>query len=203
MRRVRPSVFERIPTATRTWASRVVLLMACASVVATSRARSDDVASPVHTGASFRLTTDTPRVTRTLVVRTSAAKKVSDPVEGEVRIQAQAKWTPGASTPTPQPSLVISSLYGDALQEDRRSVLEPDVAVTVESVRYLDERCSEGQGCEWTVQAVFDVDVQSDADSGTVGELGTIDVEWTAQAFMRVLDESNVPKGFTVSLSEP
>ncbi|RKG58584.1 hypothetical protein D7X30_13315 [Corallococcus sp. AB011P] len=203
MRRARPSVFERIPTAARTWASRLVLLMACASVVATSRARTEDVASPVHTGTPFRLTTETGRVTRTVVVRASATKKLSDPVEGEVRIQAKAKWTPGNPTPTTQPSLVISYLHGDAFYEDRRSVLEPDVAVTVESVKYLDERCSEGQGCEWTVQAVFDVGVQSDADSGTVAAPGTIDVEWTAQAFMRVLDESNVPKGFTVSLSEP
>ncbi|CAM4139058.1 hypothetical protein [Corallococcus exiguus] len=203
MRPARPSVFERIPTATRAWASRLVLLLACASVVATSRAQSNDVASPVHTGTPFRLTTETGRVTRTVVVRASAKKKLSDPVEGEVRINAKAKWTPADPAQTTKPSLVISYLHGEALYEDRRSILEPDVAVTVESTKFLDEKCSEDQGCEWTVEAIFGIDVQSDADSGTVVDPGTVDVEWTAQAFMHVLDDSSVPSGFTVSVSEP
>ncbi|NNB94669.1 hypothetical protein HI113_12230 [Corallococcus exiguus] len=203
MRRASPSVFERIPTAARTWASRLVLLLACASVVATSRNQSEDVASPVHTGTPFQLTTETGRVTRTVVVRASATKKLSDPVEGEVHIKAKAKWTPADPAQTTKPSLVISHLHGETLYEDRRSVLEPDVAVAVESMEFLSEKCSEDQGCEWTLQAVFGIDVQSDADSGTVADPGTVDVEWTAQAFMHVLDESSVPKGFTVSVSEP
>ncbi|AFE06410.1 hypothetical protein COCOR_05495 [Corallococcus coralloides DSM 2259] len=201
MRPARPSVFERIPTATRTWASRVVLLLACVSVVATSRAQSDDVASPVYTGAPFRLTAETFKVTRTLVVRTSSKEKSSDPMEGEVRIQANAKWTPGDPIQTPPPSLAIGYLEGELTSRSQSGILEPDVAVTVESVTYLGENCPTDQGCEWTLQVVFDV--QGNSDSGTVEAPGTVDVEWTAQAFVHVLDESSVPKGFTVSVSEP
>ncbi|RKH26890.1 hypothetical protein D7Y15_20095 [Corallococcus sp. AB030] len=201
MRPARPSVFERIPTATRAWASRLVLLLACASVVATSRAQSEDVASPVHTGTPFRLTAETDKVTRTLVVRTSAKEKLSDPVEGELHIQAKAKWTPGAPTQTPQPSLAISFLDGELTYGGQSGVLEPDVAVTVENVAYFGGNCAQNQGCEWTVQVVFDV--RSNSDSGTIEAPGTVDVEWTAQGFAHVLDDSSVPKGFTVSLSEP
>ncbi|MBZ4371031.1 hypothetical protein NR800_15760 [Corallococcus interemptor] len=201
MRRARPSVFERIPTAARAWASRLVLLLACASVVATSRAQSDDVASQVHTGAPFRLTAETFKVTRTLVVRTSAQEKSSDPVEGEVHIQARAKWTPGDPIQTPPPSLAIGYLEGELTSRSQSGILEPNVAVTVESVTYLGENCPTVQGCEWTLQVVFDV--QANSDSGTLTAPGTVDVEWTAQAFMHVLDDSSAPKGFTVSVSEP
>lgn len=195
MRRARPSVFERIPTAARAWVSRVVLLLACASVVATSRAQSDDVASPVFTGTPFLLTTETGRVTRTVVVRTSAKKQTSDPVEGELRIQAKAKWTPSDPAQTTQPWLQLSYLNGELSYGGQTGVLEPGVAVTVETVKYLDGNCPLNQGCEWTVQVFFDI--QSNAGPGTV------DVEWTAQAFAHVLDTSSIPRGFSVSVSEP
>ncbi|MBN8466709.1 hypothetical protein JYJ95_09295 [Corallococcus exiguus] len=195
MRRARPSVFERIPTAARAWASRLVLLLACASVVATSRAQSDDVASSVYTGAPIRLTTEAPKVTRTLVVRTAAQKKSSDPVEGELRIQANATWTPSDPAQTTQPWLAIDHSI-DQIDIGRGSgVLEPGVAVTVRSSAPLGAECPLNQGCEWTQQVTFEL--QANAAPGTV------DLEWTAQALAHVLDDSSVPKGFTVTVSEP
>ncbi|MBN9683902.1 MULTISPECIES: hypothetical protein [unclassified Corallococcus] len=201
MRRARPSVFERIPTTTRAWASRVMLLLACVSVVATSRARSEDVASSPYTGTPFRLTAETSKVTRTLVIRTTQKEKSSDPVSGEVHIQAKAKWTPGDPIQTPPPSLAISYPDGELTYGSQSGILEPDVSVTVENVTYLDEKCSKAQDCEWTAQVIFNV--QGNSDSGTITAPGTVDVEWTAQAFMHVLDDSSVPKGFTVTVSEP
>jgi hypothetical protein len=50
-------------------------------------------------------------------------------------------------------------------------------------------------GCEWKMQVAFEVQANSVP--------GTVDVEWTARASAHVLDDSSVPKGFIVSLSEP
>ncbi|NOK16478.1 hypothetical protein [Corallococcus carmarthensis] len=195
MRRAHPSRFERIPTAARAWASRLVLLLACASVVATSRAQSEDVLSPTLTGTPVRLTTDTGKVTRTVVVRATAKEDSKDPVEGELRIQARAKWTPSDPTQTAQPWLAIHHSEGEFATGSGSGVLEPGVTVTVESSASLGHACPLNQDCEWTVQVAFEV--QSNTGPGTV------DVEWTAQAAAHVLDDSSVPKGFTVSLSEP
>ncbi|RKH52229.1 hypothetical protein D7X55_15265 [Corallococcus sp. AB049A] len=172
-----------------------MLLLACASVMATSRNRSDKVASPVHAGAPIRLTADAPKVTRTMVVRVSAKEKPAKPVAGELRIQAQAKWTPNDPAATAQPRLVITHFDTASNLGSQSGVLEPGVSVPVKSVGSLGSDCSMNSGCEWTVQVAFEV------PANTVP--GTADVEWTAQASAYVLGDSNVPKGFTVSLSEP
>lgn len=194
MRRARPSVFERIPTTTRAWASRLLLLLACASVVATSQPQSDDVASEVLTGAPIRLTTEAPRVTRTVVVRTSAKENVPNAVEGELRVQAKATWTPSDPAQTTRPWLAIH-IDGQTRQGGTSGVLESGVAVTVENIGGLGDFCRQNQGCEWTQQVSFEL--QANAVPGTV------DVEWTAQAFAHVLDDTSIPKGFTVTVSEP
>ncbi|MFB1482113.1 hypothetical protein [Corallococcus sp. RDP092CA] len=194
MRRARPSLSERIPTATRAWASRAVLLLACASVVATSQPQSDDVASTPLTGTPIRLTTANARVTRTFVVRVTAAENASDPVAGELRLQTQAKWTPDDPAQTTQPWLNISHFNDTFALGGQSGVLESGVTVTLESLSRLGEECPLNRGCEWTVQVAFEV--QANALPGTV------DMEWTAQAFAHVLNDTSIPKGFTVTLSE-
>ncbi|NBC45402.1 hypothetical protein [Corallococcus exiguus] len=106
---------ERIPTPARYWASRV-LLLACASVVATSRVRSSDELSPVLSGTPVRLTMNSARVMRTRVVRAEAKEGSSVPAVGELRLMANAKWTPSDPTQTAQPRLSINSYDG---QTDR------------------------------------------------------------------------------------
>jgi hypothetical protein len=193
----RPSLFERIPPGPRAWASRLVLFAACVSVVATQQARSDDVLSPELTPAPVQLTMEAPVVTRTVTVRVSSKDRSKDAVEGELRLWMKARWTPDEATPTARPWIRVGYLQdGDTSALPSSSgILEPGAVTEVSHEFSIGSPCTVVGGCEWPVKVVFEM--QSNAAPGTV------DLEWTVQAAAHVIDDSSVPKGFTVTVSEP
>ncbi|RYZ38577.1 MAG: hypothetical protein EOO71_23400 [Myxococcaceae bacterium] len=180
----------------RFWAARLVLLTACASVVATSQATSPDVDSEKFEGAPLRLTTDAPRVTRPLVVRASAPKPVSKWVAGDMAVQATARWIPAdpAQAVSPWLKLIITDEAGGAASTTS-VILTAGTPVALEGRGALSPDCEMGASCEWTPNVNFEV--QANAVPGTV------ELEWTAQAHVHVVDTSSVPDGFSVSVSAP
>ncbi|CAM3207047.1 hypothetical protein G4177_34325 [Corallococcus sp. ZKHCc1 1396] len=181
----------------RFWAARLVLLVACASVVATSQPTSDDVFSNEHVGEPLRLTTEAPRVTRRLVVRASAPKPPSKQAEGELVVRARARWTPADPGQTVNPWLKVILTQGTNSTSGPRAsaVLEPGETSTVEGNTILFSDCNLQSACVWTVDVTFEVQANVGA--------GTVELDWTAQAGVRVVDTDEVPKGFSVSVSEP
>ncbi|GMU01549.1 hypothetical protein KH5H1_56690 [Corallococcus caeni] len=188
-------MLKRIPTAARSWASRLLLLLACASVVATSRIRSRDELSPVLTGTPVRLTMDSTKVMRTLVVRADAKEGSSVPAVGNLRLLANAKWTPSTPTQTAQPRLSINAYDGQTDRGGTSEVLKPAVTVKLRSVTGLGRECPLNSGCAWTAQVAFEL---KDREVP-----GTVDVEWKAMAAVHVEGTNDLPEGFTVSMSEP
>lgn len=171
-----------------------MLLMACASVVATSKVRTRDELSPVLAGTPVHLTTDSARVMRTLVVRADTKEGSSDPAVGELRLLANAKWTPSDPTQTARPRLSITAYDGQIDRGGTSEVLESAVTVKLRSVTGIGRECPLNSGCEWTVQVAFELE---DPEVP-----GTVDVEWKAMAAVHVVGTSDIPEGFTVSMSE-
>lgn len=203
MRQTRPSCFPEaaLPPSLpgsrlRTWAARLVLLMACAGTVATSQPRSESVSSGELVGEPVRLTTAAPEARRGVVVRVSAPEVSSLSIEGELRVRVTARWFPDNPDETTTPWLrVFVGESGDGSNWDGSSVLEVGKPATVEVFEYLTESCKVDAGCEWPQDVRFEL--QPDAAPGTV------ELEWAAQGSAWVMDTTDVPKGFIVSVSAP
>ena len=197
-----PPLLEAVPppaspgSRARSWAGRLVLLLACASVVATSQARSDDVASEEHVGAPLSITTDAPKATRRLVIRASAPKPPAKQAFARLTVRVTARWIPTNPNETVSPWLkVIVSDGTGGTGRASSGVLTAGVPGTQEGSVSLSPDCNLEASCQWIADVGFEV--QANAAPGTV------ELEWTAQAHAHVLDTSSVPKGFTVSVSAP
>ncbi|MBN8465313.1 hypothetical protein JYJ95_02240 [Corallococcus exiguus] len=181
----------------RRWASRLLLVLACASVVATSEGASDDVVSAPYTSAPLSLTTEAPRLTRPINVKVTVPKAPSRTAEAELTVEVKARWAPADPSQTTQPWMRVSlSRAGESYAWPSHSVvLEAGVEVRAQTIAYLDPSCELGTECEWATELV--VEVQPDAGAGTV------ELEWTGVARARVVNSSDLPKGMAVSVSEP
>ncbi|MHA7633814.1 hypothetical protein [Corallococcus sp. M7] len=180
----------------RHWATRLILWVACASVVATSGVTSGDVVSESYTGAPLTLTTEAPKLTRPVTVKVKVPKSPARTAEAELTVEVMARWTPADPTQTTQPWLRVSlSRAGESFAWPAHSVvLETGREVVARTVAYLDPSCELGTECEWATELT--VELQPDA-------AGTVELEWTGVARARVLDTSDIPMSMTVSVSEP
>ncbi|WP_338263339.1 hypothetical protein [Corallococcus caeni] len=181
----------------RHWASRLALLVACVSVVATSQAVSDDVLSEPYTGATVTLTTEAPKTRIPLVVRATATKSPDKVVEAEVKVLVSATWTPADSSQTAAPRLraVLVEGESDFSGPEAGVALVAGQPVTTEVQTYLGRDCRLGSSCEWTTNLELMLEPNAAA--------GKVEVVWTATAQAHVVDTSSTPKGFTVIVSEP
>lgn len=180
----------------RSWAARLVLLMACAGTVATSQPLSDDVLSNEFVGEPVRITTAAPKATRRVIVRASSTKPPDNSVEGELTARVTARWIPDDPAQTTAPWLRVSVSEEEVGSGwNGSTVLEVGRPATLEVFGHIPGGCELNTGCEWPMNVGFEL--QPDAVPGTV------ELEWTAQATVRVVDTSDVPKGFTVSVSAP
>ncbi|RKH57464.1 hypothetical protein [Corallococcus aberystwythensis] len=181
----------------RHWASRLALLVACVSVVATSQATSESVSSAPYTGAPRTLTSDAPRVTIPLVMRATTSKSPDKFVEAEMLVEFKLRWTPADPNQTEKP------VFRAMLRESGTdfSGQENYGPVTAGRLTPLDVRmslprdCKLGTRCEW----LTDLNLELQAN----GIAGTLEVEWTATGSAFVVDTSSTPRNFTVTLSEP
>ncbi|RKG68761.1 hypothetical protein D7V80_11495 [Corallococcus sp. CA054B] len=173
-------------------------MVACASVVATSEGVSDDVISEPYTGAPLTLTTEAPKLTRSINVKVTVPKAPSKTAEGELTVQVKARWTPADPTQTAQPWMRVSmSRAGETTFSwpAHSVVLEAGTEVVAQTVAYLDPNCELGTECGWGTDLT--IELQPDAGAGTV------ELEWTGVARARVLNSSDLPKDMSVSVSEP
>ncbi|RKG62532.1 hypothetical protein D7X30_04395 [Corallococcus sp. AB011P] len=172
-------------------------MVACASVVATSEGTSADVVSEPYTSAPLTLTTEAPRLTRPITVKVTVPKAPSRTAEAELTVQVKARWTPADPTQTAQPWMRVSlSRTGESFAWPAHSVvLEAGAEVPAQTVAYLDPNCELGTECGWGTDLT--IELQPDAGAGTV------ELEWTGVARARVLNTSDLPKGMSVSVSEP
>ncbi|NBD12321.1 hypothetical protein [Corallococcus silvisoli] len=193
--------FEASPPVSRPrfWATRLLLFVACVSVVATSEPVSENVLSEEYVGAPLSISTEAPKAVRRLIVRASAPKPPSKEVEAEMTARVTARWRPTDPSQTASPWLRVSLVdtSNDYAIGSKLGVLteaEP-VTVEVEPSTNLSTYCELDEGCEWSVDLTLEV--QPNAAPGTV------ELEWTTQARARVVGTSSTPKGFTVTVSEP
>ncbi|WP_375754450.1 hypothetical protein [Corallococcus exercitus] len=181
----------------RHWASRLALLVASVSVVATSQAISDDVFSEPYTGKPVSLTTEAPKASIPLVMVATASKSPDKLVEAEMKALVTARWTPA------DPSQTVSPVFRAVLREGGNDFSGPEGSsplvagdsVTMEIHTYLSRDCTMGTSCQWTTN--LDLELQPN------GAAGTVEVVWTATGSAHVVDTSSTPKGFTVIVSEP
>ncbi|AFE07126.1 hypothetical protein COCOR_06787 [Corallococcus coralloides DSM 2259] len=181
----------------RRWATRLMLLVACASVVATSEGTSGDVVSEPYTSAPLTLATEAPKLTRPITVKVTVPKEPAKTAEAELTVEVKARWTPADPTQTAQPWLRISlSRAGESFAWPAHSVvLEAGTEVWAQTIAYLDPDCALGTECEWST----DLTIELQPDVGA----GTVELEWTGVARARVLRASELPRGMAVSVSEP
>ncbi|MBN8233247.1 hypothetical protein JYK02_37605 [Corallococcus macrosporus] len=181
----------------RHWASRLALLVACAGVVATSRATSADVASEPYTGKPVYLTAETPKATIPLVMVATASKSPDKQAEAEMKVLVTARWTPADAGQTVRPVFraVLREGGNDFSGPEGSSPLGETDSVTLEVHTYLSRDCTMGQRCEWTTDLDFELQPN--------GATGTVEVVWTATGSAHVVDTSSTPKGFKVVVSEP
>ncbi|NOK34860.1 hypothetical protein D7W79_00885 [Corallococcus exercitus] len=181
----------------RHWASRLALLVACASVVATSQAISDDVFSDPYSGAPATLTTEAPKTRIPLVVLATASKSPDKIVEAELTVLVTATWRPADPSQTEGPWLRAVLVEGETEFSGPEAgiLLLAGAPVTTEVQTYLSRECRLGSTCEWT--ANLDLELPPGAPAGKV------ELVWTATAQAHVVDTSSTPKGFKVIVSEP
>ncbi|WP_434299138.1 hypothetical protein [Corallococcus exiguus] len=181
----------------RRWATRLTLLLACASVVATSEGTSGDVVSEPYTSAPLTLTTEAPRLTRPITVKVTVPKAPSRTAEAELTVHVKARWTPADPTQTTQPWMRVSlSRAGESFAWPAHSVvLEAGAEVPAQTIAYLDPSCEMGASCKWATNLT--VQVQPDATPGTV------ELEWKASARAKVIGLSDTPRGMGITVSEP
>ncbi|MBN8465311.1 hypothetical protein JYJ95_02230 [Corallococcus exiguus] len=181
----------------RHWASRLLLLFACASVVATSRNSFDDIVSEPYTSKPSRLTTGAPGLTRPLTVKLTASKPPAKPAQVQLTVQVKARWTPAdpSRTMLPWMRVSLSKASPDPARPTQPVVLKTGEDVMATTVAILDETCEMGPACAWVTDLT--VQVQPDAPPGTV------ELEWKAVARAKVNGLSDTPEGMTVTVSEP
>jgi hypothetical protein len=181
----------------RRWTAHLTLLVACIGTVATSPPRSPPVTAE-HAGPTLRLTAQSPRATRDLIVRISAEDS-SSVVEGETWLEFTPRWQTTDPTRAGKPSLRVllalegadGPMAGDTFPLEAPGGQEPFQA----SYNSLPHGCRLDQPCEW--KAVLEVEA--------LGELGedVVEVDWTAFVIAFVRDTDDMPAGFTVHISEP
>ena len=181
----------------RHWASRLALLVAGVSAVATSQATSADVISEPYTGQPVRLSTEAPKATIPFVVQALASKSPDKLVEAEVTVLVSATWTPADASQAVSPWISATLSEGDSEFSGPAAsgVLVAGQPVTFQAHNYLSRDCRLGSRCEWASN--LNLELQPNAAPGTV------EVVWTATAQAHVVDTSSTPKGFTVIVSEP
>ncbi|MFP2896509.1 hypothetical protein [Corallococcus sp. 4LFB] len=181
----------------RHWASRLALLVACASVVATSRATSADMFSEPYTGKPVHLTTEAPKVTIPLVLLATASESPDKQAEAELTVLVTARWTPAEASQTASPVFraVLHESGSKFSGWERSTPLEVTDSVTMEVRMFFERDCKMGQRCEWTTN--LDLELQPN------GAVGTVEVVWTATGSAHVVDTSSTPGNFKVIVSEP
>ncbi|MFB1481708.1 hypothetical protein [Corallococcus sp. RDP092CA] len=141
------------------------------------------------------LTTEAPSATRSLVVRATTSKPPDMFASAELKARVSATWTPADPSLTASPSL-RAVLFDREPQFYGEPAILPLVAgqpVTMEVPLILARDCKLGASCEWTADLLLEL--RDGAD-------GKVEVTWTASAEAFMTD-SDLPKDFTVTLSEP
>lgn len=181
----------------RHWASRLLLLLSCASVVATSRNSFEDIVSEPHTSAPLTLTTEAPTLTRPITVKVTASEPPSKKAQVELTVQVKARWTPAdpSRTALPWMRVSLSKASPDPAVPTQPVVLKTGEDVVARTVVILDETCELGASCKWATNLT--VQVQPDATPGTV------ELEWKASARAKVIGLSDTPRGMGITVSEP
>ncbi|NOK15964.1 hypothetical protein [Corallococcus carmarthensis] len=183
----------------RHWASRLVLLVAGVSVVATSQVRSADVFSAPYTGQPVTLTAEAPRVTLPLVVGVTASKSPDKQAEALMRVKLTVRWTPEDPSQTKAGPILRASLLGNGTQlsgpEAATSPLVAGQPLPMDVLVSHSRNCELGKRCQWTSDLRLELESQ--------GAAGTVEVAWTATAQAHVVGTSSTPEGFTVTVSEP
>ncbi|MGE6758337.1 hypothetical protein ACQKGO_10020 [Corallococcus interemptor] len=181
----------------RPWASRLALLVAAVSAVATSQATSADLTSEPYTGRAVQLTPDAPKAQVPFVVAATATKSPDKLAEAEVTVLVSATWTPTNPEQAARPWVRATLSEGDSefTGPEASGVLVAGQSVTFQVHDYLGRDCTLGTRCEWAPK--LNLELQPGAAPGTV------EVVWTATASAHVVDTSSTPKGFAVIVSEP
>ncbi|WNG14208.1 hypothetical protein [Cystobacter fuscus] len=184
----------------RRWAAYLALVVAGIGSVATSPPSSPMVSSE-YEGSPLTITTQAPTTTRHLKVRVTAEDYSFDRAEVSVTAQVTARWTPADPSHTEKPWL-LTRLYvpsedysGPGPGHGQVLVLgEPGQPVSLQTYTGGTSECKPDQGCEWTVPLEFEL--QPNATEGSV------EVEWKVTAEAYVEGTNDLPKGFTVQVSE-
>ncbi|WP_223637913.1 hypothetical protein [Corallococcus sp. EGB] len=181
----------------RHWASRLLLLVACASVVATSKTpTSEDVNSDPYSGRPVTLTTKAPKTRIPVVMRVTASQSPDKPVEAVLQVRVSATWTPADPSEAVSPWLRAMLVTGDLDSGPQAGgVLVAGQPTEMDVQQYLDGHCTLGTSCDWTTN--LDLELQPNAAAGEVT------VEWTATGQAHVVDTTQTPNDFTVTVSEP
>ncbi|RJS22539.1 hypothetical protein DRW03_14605 [Corallococcus sp. H22C18031201] len=191
-----------IPPRAHPWAARLVLLVACASVVATSAPSSPDIFSPPRTGTPVQLTSQEPSVTRNVVVQVSSKENLFGRVEGALQVRATARWTPTNPSQSARPWLrVVLEQPGSSppLLGSAVTLGGPGETVTLSERAFVssppDCRSNEAAPC------AFPMTVRFELERG-VAE-GTVDIEWDMLANVHVDGHPAMPEDFAVGVFEP
>lgn len=182
----------------RRWAARFTLLGACMATLASSQPQSPDVFAEYAEAPPLRLTTDAPSTTRSFKVQVFSDHPSSEPVEITVEAEVNARWRPSDPSSTVKPwflarlSLPSENLHGSPAM----LIIDPSGQPATAGTRVYsgNPHCKLEPVCEWNV--LLDFELQSNAAAGTV------DVDWTVKATAHALDTDELPKGFTVRISE-
>jgi hypothetical protein len=169
-------------------------VVACLGTVATSPPLSAPVTSE-YTGPTLRLTQETPRLTRRLIVRATA--RDSDAfIEGGVNGELVARWKPAGASATPAPKLSAALERVDVPTRYPWTVdfTAPDTDHPTQAGSAYFHSCNLKDGCEMEVE----LEVMALGDLGT----GTIEVDWRLLAEIQARTD-DTPKGFAVSIEEP
>lgn len=180
----------------RRWGAYLSLLVACMGTVATSKPYSPPVTAE-HIGETVRLTAEAPKATRNLVIRISA-KDGGHLLDGEVLSEVAPRWQPTDPNRQQRPSLSVKLKVGD---EDpgmsNEYVLAPSENPGPLAGPYanIPHDCDLEKPCEWNAVLEFEL-------RDALGE-DVVEVDWRTAVSAYVRNTSEVPKGFTVHISEP
>jgi hypothetical protein len=188
----------------RLWAARLALLVACAGSVATSPTL--PWVTTEHQGAPLTLRTESPTVTRHLRVRLSTRKQPAQPINLGLEAAVTATWRPDSPTsslslkPRLRARLVLPP--GSASSPDwtepsefnrSGSGLPEEQARLYPSAQSFGE-CTLAQECEWSIALELELQPQ--------GAVGAVDVNWTFQANVGIVDSTEPPEDIDVEISE-
>jgi hypothetical protein len=149
-------------------------------------------------GTSFAVTTGAPRATRRFVVRATAEDRPDNRVSLDVQGRLSARWQPANPASTAMPWLRTRMTLGSNEMTSNREffhiiqgeALRQDVWVSA-------SECELKAGC--VLDGTLEVELGFD---GTPIE-GTVAVDWEALVLAILHDASELPEGFTLTISEP